>query len=221
MRPNLAPGAAVLLGGAGLAALWQMQVGRLAGLCLGFLPVFGMALHNWTFGNVFVLFSSNISEPANFPTPPSVYVSALAELVRFDLGGGSVRRVASQIIGLLAGPSEFRPLAPLGVVAVAILVRVALFGRVTDPWLRLIAGASLSLLSVGLFYPASDRYHYLAWLLTLLVTAVWTRDEGLALWRRASPQSLDWIERRVVSPPFVGVIARLAGSTAAKPTSAA
>jgi tryptophanyl-tRNA synthetase len=55
LRPNLAPGAAVLLGGAGLAALWRHEFGRLAGLCAGFLPVFGMALHNWVFGQVFVL----------------------------------------------------------------------------------------------------------------------------------------------------------------------
>src|SRR5262249_12082714 len=75
VRPSLAPGAAVLLGGAGLAALRQMQAGRLAGLCIGFLPVFGMAAHNWYFGGVFVLFSSNVTEPANFPTPPSVYVA--------------------------------------------------------------------------------------------------------------------------------------------------
>jgi len=27
-------------------------------LCVGFVPVLGMALHNWVFGHVFVLFSS-------------------------------------------------------------------------------------------------------------------------------------------------------------------
>jgi len=221
VRPNLAPGAAVLLGGAGLAALGQVQFRRLAGLCIGFLPVFGMALHNWYFGGVFVLFSANITEPANFPTPPSVYATALSELGSFDFGGAGVRRVVSQIVGLLAGPSEFRPLAPLGAVAVAILFRVALFGRTIDPWLRLVAGAALALLSVGLFYPASDRYHYLAWLLTLLVTVVWARDEGLALWRRCSPRSLDWIEKHIATSPFAGLVERLAGAPAAKPTSAA
>ncbi len=48
----------VLLAGAGLAALWQGQYRRVAGLCLGFLPVLGMALHNWVYGGVFVLFTS-------------------------------------------------------------------------------------------------------------------------------------------------------------------
>ena len=59
MKPIVAPAAAVLLGGAGLAALYHRQWPRLAGLCIGFLPVFSMALHNWVFGHVFVLFSAN------------------------------------------------------------------------------------------------------------------------------------------------------------------
>ena len=111
--------------------------------------------------------------------------------------------------------SFVRPLAPLGAVAVAILLRAAFFGRRYDPWLRLIAGAALALLSVGLFYPASDRYHYLAWLLTLLVTAVWMRDEGVALWQRWSPGSLDWVSRHTVRSPLAGVVERLAGCSAA------
>ena len=62
MRPIVAPAAAVLLGGAGLAALYRRQWPRLAGLCIGFLPVFSMALHNGYFGHVFVLFSSNAGD---------------------------------------------------------------------------------------------------------------------------------------------------------------
>ncbi len=42
--------AAVVLGAAGLAALYQRQWPRLIGLCIGFLPVFSMALHNWVYG---------------------------------------------------------------------------------------------------------------------------------------------------------------------------
>ncbi|HZL66395.1 MAG TPA: hypothetical protein VFC29_03600, partial [Candidatus Limnocylindrales bacterium] len=61
VRPVVAPAVAVLLGGAGIAALSQRQWGRLTGLCIGFLPILVMPLHNWYFGGVFVLFSSNIA----------------------------------------------------------------------------------------------------------------------------------------------------------------
>jgi hypothetical protein len=217
LRPNLAPGAAVLLGGAGLAALWQRQFGRLAGLCLGFLPVFGMALHNWYFGGAFVLFSSNITQPENFPTPPSVYPAALGDLVRLDVGGQNVRRVAWQLMGWLSGPSESVTMVPLHAVAVAIVVRVAFRGQVFDPWLRLVAGAALAQHAVILFYPPSGRYHYLTWFLTLLVCTVWTRDEGVALVRRWFPRGVEWCERHPFRHWLSRVLDRLATATGIMP----
>jgi hypothetical protein len=46
MKPIIAPAAAVLIAGAGLTALYQRQWSRLAELCIGFLPVFSMALQD-------------------------------------------------------------------------------------------------------------------------------------------------------------------------------
>ena len=80
VRPNLAPMAGILLAGAGLAALWQTQWRRLAGMCVGFVPVFGMALHNWVYGGQLVLFTTT-SEIAQ-SMPPRDYVAAIAELMR-------------------------------------------------------------------------------------------------------------------------------------------
>ena len=104
MRPVVAPAAAVLLGGAGLAALGRRQWTRLSGLCLGFLPVFSMALHNWYFGHVFVLFSSNADEPQVLVMPPSAYVEAVRQLIRLDFSGFA--RVARQLADWLSGPAE-------------------------------------------------------------------------------------------------------------------
>ena len=104
LRPNLAPAAGILLGGAGLAALWQSQLSRVAGLCLGFLPVLGMALHNWVFGGRFVLFSANATMPEAIPMPPQAYVAALGELLRLDLAGEHVRRAALQWARWLSVP---------------------------------------------------------------------------------------------------------------------
>ena len=33
-------------------------------MCLGFLPVLGMALHNWVYGGVFVLFTTTSDDRA-------------------------------------------------------------------------------------------------------------------------------------------------------------
>ena len=183
VRPNLAIGAAVLLGGAGLAALWQRQGWRLAGMCTGFLPVFSMALHNWYYGGVFVLFSSH-GNVAVMPMPPDAYARALWELLRLDFAGGDFSRGALQIRRLLIGPSESVAMIPLHAAAFAVIVRVLLASRY-EGWLRLIAAATLGLYTPALFFVYSDRYSILAWLLTLLICLIWIRDEGLP-----------WLDRR-------------------------
>jgi hypothetical protein len=216
VRPNLAPGAAVLLGGTGLAALWHGEWRLLAGLCIGFLPVFGMALHNWHFGGVFVLFSANATVIEAFPMPPSAYVAAMGELLRLDLGGEHVRRWVLQWGRWLAGPSESLTMAPLHVAAIAVLVRVVL-ARTFDPWLRLVSGTALALHPVAWFYVYADRYHYLAWFLTLLVVAVWIRDEGADLARRLSPGASQWVARHPTTRWLSRVLDWWAGVTGVAP----
>jgi len=195
LRPNLAPGAGILLGGAGLAALWQIQFRRVAGLCLGFLPVLGMALHNWIFGGVFVLFSSNAMIPEAILMPPAAYVAAFGELLRLDFSGEHMRRGILQIARWLAGPLSFFLMVPLHAAAITILLRVTFWSRRHDLWLRLIAGATLAQHLVALFYLPYERYYYLTWFLTLLVCAVWMRDEGLELFQKWFPRTAGWLKR--------------------------
>jgi hypothetical protein len=194
VRPNLAPAAGILLGGAGLAALWQWQVARLVGMCIGFLPVLGMALHNWVFGHKFVLFSSNATITQAIPMPPSAYVAALGELLRFDLAGEHVRMWVLQWARWLAGPSESFLMIPLNALAIIVPIRVAIL-RAFDPWLRLIAVATLVQHTVAWFYLSSDRYYYLVWFLTLLVCAVWVRDEGHRILQQRMPGIMTAMER--------------------------
>jgi hypothetical protein len=195
VRPNLAIGAAVLLGGAGLAALWQHQHQRLTGLCIGFLPVFGMALHNWYYGDVFVIFSRHTDIAASMPMPPGAYVAALWELLRLDFAGGDLARSARQIGRMLLGPSESVAMAPVHAAALLIVVRV-LLSRRYEGWLRLTAGATLGLYTPALFFLYSDRYQIIAWLLTLLICCVWARDEALPWLNRRLPRVADGMQRQ-------------------------
>lgn len=219
LRPNLAPLAAVMLGGAGLAALWQVQIRRLAGLCLGFAPVLTMPLHNWVYGGKLVLFATSISEAGNLSTPPQVYLAALGEMLRFDLLGPNLRHAAWQIGNWLGGPSESLLAAPVNGIAVAIVVRVLLAGARYDGWLRLIAAATLAEHAVALFYRPFARYYLVTWLLTLLVCAVWLRLEGLDLWRRRWPASMDRMARLPATQRLAGALdwcQRLAGAPPAR-----
>jgi hypothetical protein len=185
VRPNIAPAAGILLAGAGLAALAQRQFRRVAGLVVGFAAVLGMALHNWIYGGALVLFTTTAELPRLLLMPPSAYLAALAELAHLNFAGEYVARAMHQIGGWLAGPSEMTAMAPLNAAAILVLVRVALW-RAADPWLRLTALATLAQHGVALFYPGDGRYHYLTWLLTLLVVAAWVHGEGLSIVRRLS-----------------------------------
>ena len=204
VRPNLAPIAGVLLGGAGIAALWQTQYRRLAGMCLGFLPVLSMALHNWYFGGVFVLFSSNATIAEAMPMPPSAYLAALGEMFRLDFSGGYFARGAMQLARWLAGPSELLVMVPVHMLAIVIALRVALWGRSYDSWLRLMAWSALAGHTVAFFYLSYPRYHFATWLLTLVVCAVWTRTEGIDLTRRWFPGLFIWF----ASHPVTRALAR-------------
>jgi hypothetical protein len=118
--------------------------------------------------------------------PPSTYLAALGELLRLDFAGEHVWRALGQIGAWLAGPSESVILAPVNAAAIAVVARVAFRGQ-TDPWLRLIASATLVQQCVGIVYLTAGRYYYLTWLLTLLVVMVWLHDEGTAVLRRWFP----------------------------------
>jgi hypothetical protein len=108
-------------------------------------------------------------------------------------------------------------MVPLHAAAIAVLVRVALAGRRFDPWLRLTAGAMLAQHPVALFYLSYDRYYYLAWLLTLLVCAVWMRDEGIELFRRWFPGTTARLARHPVRARLVRVLDWWANVTGVAP----
>jgi hypothetical protein len=203
VRPNIAPAAGILLAGAGLAALAQRQYRRVAGLVVGFAAVLGMALHNWVYGGALVLFTTTAELPRLLLMPPSAYLAALAELAHLNFAGEHVARALRQIAGWLAGPSEAIAMAPLNAAAILVLLRVALW-RGADPWLRLTALATLVQHGVALFYPPDGRYHYLTWLLTLLVVAAWVHGEGLDLVRRWFPH----FSARVAKHPASLALAR-------------
>jgi hypothetical protein len=199
MKPIVAPAAAVLLGGAGLAALYQRRLARLAGLCIGILPVFSMALHNWVFGHVFVLFSGNATQSDLLVMPLSAYLAAARELLSFDFSGGYLMRALTQVINWLSGPAESCATVPLNAAGVAILIYVVLRGRQFDPWLRLIGASALAQHTVALFYNAAiGRYHYLTWFLTMLVVMVFMHETGMGWLKRRYPV----MSERIVSHPW-------------------
>jgi hypothetical protein len=199
MKPIVVPAAAVMLAGAGLAALALRQWRRLAGLCIGFVPVLSMALHNWVYGHVFVPLSANAAHPDVLVMPPSAYWAALREVFTLHFSGGYLARAFMQIPHWLSGPAQSYATVPLNAAGVAVLIYVVVRGRGFDPWLRLIGAAALVQHAVALFYVATPRYHFLTWLLTMLVVVAWLHDFGIGRLQRNHPN----ICRRIAAAPFL------------------
>ena len=187
-KPIVAPMAGIVLGGAGLAALATGQWRRVAGLCIGFLLVLLMPLHNWYFGHVFVLFSTNANLPILLVMPPSAWLAALSELLHLHFSGAHLHAALAQIGGWLSGSGEQLAFVPFNAAAIAVVAYVTLRGRDFDPWLRLIGAAVLAECVVDLIYAAAARYYFGMWLLSAVVVAAalerwllpWLYDRG---WR--------------------------------------
>ena len=111
-------------------------------------------MHNWVYGNQFVLFTGTAAHPGPLVMPPPAYVAALSELVRLDLFGEHMARAMRQIGGWLAGPSESYSWPDergrnRGAGARCGLENI-------DPSLRLIAWATLAQQCVGCFMRLRD-----------------------------------------------------------------
>jgi hypothetical protein len=91
------------------------------------------------------------------------------------------------------------------------LVRVGVFGSRFDPWLRLIALATLLQHGIGISYINFVRYNLGTWLLTLLVAAAWLQEEGLPLMGRIMPRLDDAWRRNALVRRMAGGIDELAG----------
>src|SRR5262249_58211013 len=98
---------------AGLAALARRRFRRVTGLVVGFAAVLAMALHNWVYGGVLLLFTTTAELPRLLQMPPSAYLAAIAELAHLNFAGEYVARALRQIGGWLARPSGMIAMATL------------------------------------------------------------------------------------------------------------
>ncbi|HEY4919138.1 MAG TPA: hypothetical protein VII40_03475 [Xanthobacteraceae bacterium] len=197
VRPNVALAAGVMIAGAILLSLWQGRLARAGAIFIGFATLIVSPLHNWVFGHSTVLFSDNVSQPQTLVMPPSEYFKAASDVLHLHLASNHVIAAIKKLAWWLSGPGNVYAAIPLNAAAVATLVRVGFFGRRFDPWLRLIALATLLEHGTGICYADWDRYHLVTWLLTALVATVWLREEGLPWFDGRFPHVREQIAARV------------------------
>jgi len=162
IRPNLAPGTALLLTVAAVWLVWRHRPGAMATLAAGFAPVLLLPWHNWVYGGVFVPFTSAADISANLVASPADYRHALVPLLTLDWHDPALIRVGHKISSWVAPYEVWRQLA------VAATLWVACHRRTPLP-LRTLAGVVLAQHAVLLFYNSGGRYGHLVWSLSLLI----------------------------------------------------
>ncbi len=211
-RPNLVLASAVIVGGAGIMWLWQRQLLRALALAAGFGALVVAPLHNYLFGHVLIPFTTSANLPQTLLMPPLDYARAALEIVTLDFGGDHVKRALVQVGHWLSGPQDWLVTVPLHAFGIATLLRVGLFGSRFDPWLRLIALATLLQHGIGISYINFVRYNLGTWLLTLLVAAAWLQDEGVAVLEKTMPRRCEAFRRNALVRRLAGGIDDLAAA---------
>jgi hypothetical protein len=219
-RPNLLLASGVMVAGAGVMWLWQRRLVRAVALAAGFCTLAVSPLHNYVFGHAFVPFTTSVNLPQTLVMPPLDYVRAAGDLLRLDFTGDHLRRAVVQLGHWLSGPQDWLATVPLNAFGIATLLRVGLLGTRFDPWLRLIALATLIQHGIGICYVNFVRYNLGTWLLTFLVAAAWLQGEGLLVLEKRMPRWCEAWRRNVLVRRLTAGIDDLAGllGVAAPPT---
>ena len=151
-------------------------------MCIGFLPVLVMPLHNWYFGHAFVLLSGNACLPGTCcHDADGHFIRPCRAGTARILAGPNVQQASSQIVSWLSQPSERAVSIPFNAVAAVIVFYVTLRGRDFDPWLRLIGAAVLAEFVVDFIYAPTPRYYFEMWLLSAVIVAVFI-EHRLPAW---------------------------------------
>jgi hypothetical protein len=210
VRPNVALASGVIVLGALLFAVRRRHYARAAAILAGFGTLILSLLHNWVFGRSLVLFADIVSQPQTLVMPPSEYFKAAYDVLRLDVASDHVIAAIKKLAWWLSGPGNVYAMIPLNAAAVATLIRVGFFGSRFDPWLRLIALATLLEHGTGICYANWDRYHLVTWLLTALVSIVWLRVEGLPWLDKYRPGLRERIAAHAAVRRSAAALARLA-----------
>lgn len=169
VRPNLLPGAGLLL----LAVFfWNVRQRRwptAVAAAAGFIPVLVMPLHNWWFGQKWVLLTAAANIKENLKMPPATYAEALQEVLDGRFNGPSLQLIHDHLPWFHA----YWP-AKLGMLAITLLALIVSWRR--RPSLTAYAWAAVGLNGVFLFYDPDLRYSLLAWLMVLIVNL------GMLVW---------------------------------------
>jgi len=179
-RPNLAPGAGILLLVTALYLLWHGRGAATAALSAGFAPILLCPLHNWVFGGVFAPFVGATTIGYDLEVSPGDYLRAVVQVVTLDWHTDTLARVGHKLRYWVAPYEVWRQAALAATLWLALR-------RTTPLALRTLAVMVLAQQVMLLLFLSAGRYGHLTWSLTLLLALVALREDLLPRLARRNP----------------------------------
>ncbi len=161
IRPNVILGVGIYLLWISVLFLQRQQWKSVFILCLGFSPILLIPLHNYYFGNVFVLFAASAGLPENLAVLPGEYKAVFKSFISLSFPKVLLAKIGSHIKNEI-------PFTRFWLYVPIVFSSWGLFSKRISISTRMLCCVSISQLSVILFYNAGGRYSYIHWICLLL-----------------------------------------------------
>ena len=180
MRPNIALIIGIFLLLTGVKLLKSKRLIDLAAISVGFSTVLLIPFHNWYFGDKIVLLTSSAFIPTNYISSPSIYLTAIKDLLTFNVSAPAVLHALEHITLWLEGRTFFmhvtsnvnskakilmHALALLPVIFIAISKKYYINSK--SIWILSVSALSQHL--TLLFWHPAYRYSAIVWFITFII----------------------------------------------------
>ncbi len=169
LRANILPAFLTIVAFICFLLLNQKQYKSMLFLALGLSPSLIMPLHNFYFTKKFIPLTIAAYKDWNLGAKPIDYIMLIISFIKFNIDLSLLKKVTSHISGEIKLYEVWYHATIFSTLYISIDKR-------SDKIMRLIAWATLSLLSLILFYHVGGRYSYLTWTLSLIVFSFWLKN---------------------------------------------
>ncbi|MEC6997646.1 MAG: hypothetical protein VXW97_05315 [Pseudomonadota bacterium] len=177
LRANILPAFLIVVAYIFISLLNQKQYKGVLFFALGLSPTLIMPIHNFYFTKEFIPLTIAAYKDWNLGAKPIDYIMLMISFIKFNIDLSLLKKITSHISGEIKLYEVWYHATIFSTMYISI-------DKKSDKIIRLISWATLSLLSLILFYHVGGRYSYLTWTLSLIVFSYWLKNNLVPFLRK-------------------------------------
>ena len=178
LRANILPAFLIVVAYIFISLLNQKQYKGVLFFALGLSPTLIMPIHNFYFTKEFIPLTIAAYKDWNLGAKPIDYFMLMISFIKFNIDLSLLKKITSHISGEIKLYEVWYHATIFSTMYISI-------DKKSDKIIRLISWATLSLLSLILFYHVGGRYSYLTWTLSLIVFSYWLKNNLVPFLRKS------------------------------------